>query len=295
MVQYYIVTLCDIGGNSMNKRSIWKWFFIGIGIILMPFILDKLYSTRIYDSHLTISEWASFNGSYIGAIMGGIITLVGVLITIRFTREQADKDRQFQVDQAKKDREFQREQANEERRLAIAPHLKYTMYEKTMIEKKHEVDIFYCIDKEYNTFINATIELKNIGMGALLDLKVFDLTFNNVDIAYTLDAQNDVLEKNEKWFMLIDLRLRLDDIKSESLRKNPPGSLVEYSPPYEQLNKGGMLSFKLGYTDLIGNQYEQDIEVCLDISCISEEDVTKWKHHTEIRLNKVGKSKVINR
>lgn len=62
MIQYYIALLCIIGGNSMNKRSIWKLLFIAIGIILIPFILDNLYSTRVYDSHLTSSEWSSFNG-----------------------------------------------------------------------------------------------------------------------------------------------------------------------------------------------------------------------------------------
>lgn len=90
--------------------KILKIIGVGMGIILvisMPFILDVwLYSTHKYDSHLTSAEWSSFNGSYIGAIMGGIVTLIGVWITIGFTREQADKDRQFQLDQANKDREF---------------------------------------------------------------------------------------------------------------------------------------------------------------------------------------------
>lgn len=273
--------------SKLKRRIV---IIVGLVVIaIVPFFLDKiLYNLHWYNSHLTSSEWSSFNGSYIGSILGatigGIVTLVGIRMTINSTTQQANKDR-----------EFQREQANEDRRVSLAPYLKYTMYEKTLLEKRHEVEIFYCIDRDYNTYINATIELKNIGMGSLLNLKVYDLFFNNVDIGDTLDGQNEVLERNEKWLMLIDLRLRLDEIKSESIIKSPPGSIVEYLTTDEQYKKGGILSFKFGYTDLIGNQYEQNIEVSLDIYHVSQGDPTKWKNEIEIRLNKIEKSKVISK
>lgn len=129
-------------------------------------------------------------------------------------------------------------------------------------------------------------------MGLLLDLKVYDLAFNNVDIGYILDAQNDALERNSQWLMLIDLRLRLDKIKSEGLRENLPGSLVKYSPSHEYLKSDGILSFKSGYADLIKNWYEQCIEISMSIHCISEGHEIKWKYGTPtLRL----KSNIINK
>ncbi|GEP66544.1 hypothetical protein CBE01nite_43120 [Clostridium beijerinckii] len=269
----------------MSKKSMWKWFFIGIGIILMPFILDELYSTRIYVSHLTSSEWASFNGSYIGAIMGGIITLVGVWITIGFTREQAKEDRQFQLDQARKDREFQREQANEDRRLSLAPYLKYTVYERESSEK-HNTAIIHTVDRDPNQIIRATIELKNIGMGPLLYLRTHNIKYNNVGLDYSLGSI-DILEKNNKWLMRIVLELRLDEITNSNDDMNTSPS-----------RKEGVLSFTIGYKDLIDNQYEQDIAISMNVNyryeCAGNELILNCYRPT-FRLSKIGNTRLIEK
>jgi hypothetical protein len=58
----------------------------GLICILIPFILDiGLYNLNLYNSHLNSGEWSSFNGSYLGAIIGGIATLIGVLISLGYT------------------------------------------------------------------------------------------------------------------------------------------------------------------------------------------------------------------
>lgn len=74
----------------MLKKFKRRIILYGLGILVlcvaMPFILDiVLYNLSLYNSHLTISEWSSFNGSYIGAVIGGIATLLGVFITLQYT------------------------------------------------------------------------------------------------------------------------------------------------------------------------------------------------------------------
>ena len=255
-------------------------------ILVLPLFIDLCIFGNSFPSNLKNSEWAGFLGSYIGALIGSIVTLLGIGITLKFTREEATRDR-----------EFQQQQTNEDRRLSLAPYLKYTMCKKTLLKEKHDIDIFYIIDDNENTFVNATIELKNIGMGALLDLKVYDITFKNIEIKYELNSVYEILEKGSQWLMLIDLRLRLDEIKDESIIENkevPIGSLYRYSPPPEYKNKGGNLSFKIQYKDLIGNQYEQDIEIYMSISLEGSDGGTKWKYsEPTLSIHKVGKSKVI--
>ncbi|AQR98127.1 hypothetical protein [Clostridium saccharoperbutylacetonicum] len=255
----------------MNKRSIWKLLFIAIGIILIPFILDNLYSTRVYDSHLTSSEWSSFNGGYIGAILGGIFTLTGIGITINFTREQA-----------KKDREFQREQANEDRRLTIAPYLKYSMKDNTSVKiEECQIEIDYW-EQNDNICMTRLMELKNIGVGALLELRVYDVTFKGIKVNCYSGVEYDTLEKESQWYILIDFRFRLDETKSKS------EALVECS------KRDGTLLFKIGYKDLLGNQYEQEIEMSVTIELISNYDNTRWEYSEPgLTLNKVSKCKII--
>ncbi|WP_051560443.1 hypothetical protein [Clostridium beijerinckii] len=76
---------------------------LGIAIKI-PLLIDNYVFGSGHLSNIENKDWAGFLGSYVGAILGGIITLVGVGITINFTRAQA----------------------NEDRRLSIAPYIKYT-------------------------------------------------------------------------------------------------------------------------------------------------------------------------
>ncbi len=48
-------------------------------------------------SNLDNGTWASFFGSYLGAIIGGLISLIGIGITILFTQNQNKEDRELQI------------------------------------------------------------------------------------------------------------------------------------------------------------------------------------------------------
>lgn len=70
---------------------------ISIIVCIVPLVVDWCILGNDFPSNLTNSEWASFFGGYIGALVGGLISLVGIVWTIKFTREQNQKDRELQV------------------------------------------------------------------------------------------------------------------------------------------------------------------------------------------------------
>lgn len=253
-----------------SKRYIYIKYgiLIFILIIIIPIFMDLFIIGNDVPSNIDNGDWVTFLGSYIGSIIGAITTLIGIMITLDFTRKQT----------------------NEERRLEFAPYLKFTMKEKTFIDKKHDIHIYHIIDDDDTTYVNTTISLKNIGKGPLLDLSIYNITYKDKAFSYTIDGSNDILESGSEFFMLIDLRLRLDEIKNEMLVKNSPGSLTEYSPPPDCLQKGGVLSLNIGYKDIMLNQYEQDIEITMVMACESKPNEIGYKYcKPELFLTKVGK------
>ncbi|MEX3911158.1 hypothetical protein AB4672_05065 [Bacillus paralicheniformis] len=56
-------------------------------IIIPPFLINSLLNSGINET------WVSFLGSYIGSMISGFITFLGVLLTLKFTKRENDKDR----------------------------------------------------------------------------------------------------------------------------------------------------------------------------------------------------------
>ena len=66
-------------------------------IIGIPLFIDWLIIGNKFPSNITNTEWVSFWGGYAGAILGGIVSLIGIYCTIRFTREENRSDREMQI------------------------------------------------------------------------------------------------------------------------------------------------------------------------------------------------------
>lgn len=72
-----------------------RFIFITIGLIIscviLPLGIDRFVFGNSIESNLTNAEWAGFLGSYIG----GIATILAVIITIWFTtKENEEKQKQ---------------------------------------------------------------------------------------------------------------------------------------------------------------------------------------------------------
>jgi len=78
-----------------------KYWLILVGALIVAFLLplaiDWFIIGNAFPSNITNSDWVSFFGGYIGALIGAVVSLSGIIITIRYTNEQNKKDRELQV------------------------------------------------------------------------------------------------------------------------------------------------------------------------------------------------------
>ena len=82
----------------MKKTHIYLFvvvfFILCIGI---PLFIDWIIIGNKFPSNIINSDWVSFLGGYIGAILGALFSLIGIAWTIKFTREQNRSDRELQI------------------------------------------------------------------------------------------------------------------------------------------------------------------------------------------------------
>lgn len=81
----------------MRKKILPIIIASAILIALLPLAIDWLIIGNNFPSNISNSDWVGFFGGYIGSIIGCIISLVGILWTINFTREQNRADRELQI------------------------------------------------------------------------------------------------------------------------------------------------------------------------------------------------------
>ena len=71
-----------VGMEKVNLK------YIGLGVVFVllvvgiPVIMDKYIIGNNVPSNIDNSDWVSFLGSYIGAVLGGIFTFIGIKITL---------------------------------------------------------------------------------------------------------------------------------------------------------------------------------------------------------------------
>lgn len=128
-------------------------------IVVVPFIIDWWVGTGYIPNNITSSDWIGFLGSYIGAIIGGVVSLIGLRVTIKFTKQQM---------------ELNQDQFSEQNRLNIRPLLDFEITDVSS-EADSETIIMSCgytFDKQV-VCQKAVIEfeISNIGLGAAINMK----------------------------------------------------------------------------------------------------------------------------
>ncbi|MGP6145901.1 hypothetical protein [Jeotgalibaca sp. A122] len=154
---------CRIG-KILERYKIWLgWSFISILIIVgFPFIMDKLIVGNDVPSNISNSEWVSFLGSYVGAILGSIASVAGIIITIEYTKKETSKDREIAEDRLREDR-----------RLSKAPFIieSFKKDYDSSLTSRGEILIKWSLPEEGGTYVEdiGYIILTNIGNGAVLN------------------------------------------------------------------------------------------------------------------------------
>lgn len=153
------------------------WFFIVSSIIVvvaLPLIMDWLIIGNSFPSNISNSDWVGFFGGYIGALIGSIISLLGILWTIKFTREQNRADRELQ----------------------IRPYLdiRYVPSTNKLVGKASWLG--YVMINEYNNneaelqeTERGLLYLKNIGNGPATNINV-DVLVENIKVEYRAKFNN---------------------------------------------------------------------------------------------------------
>lgn len=68
--------------KRLNSKYIILGLIFIVIVISFPLIMDRWIIGNSIESNIDNSDWVSFLGSYIGAILGGIFTFIGVKITL---------------------------------------------------------------------------------------------------------------------------------------------------------------------------------------------------------------------
>ena len=142
-----------------------RWIILSLIILSIllalgiPVVVDWLIIANDIPSNISNSDWVGFLGGYIGAIIGGIVSLIGIGVTIKFTKQQIA---------------LSQGQFSEQNRLNNQPMLDFEISNILNIEDDETI-VMNCEYALNNTdaFQKAVIEFEvyNIGLGAALDIK----------------------------------------------------------------------------------------------------------------------------
>lgn len=126
-----------------------KWILIGILIIvLLPIIVNSymLIPSHSFDRGST-DAWISFFGSFYGGIIGGLATIIGIWLTLKYTKEKDES----------------------EKKRSVLPYLQ-------VVDDTKRVDcLSYTVRSEItpNSIKNSNLKIQNVGLGTAIDI-----TFN---------------------------------------------------------------------------------------------------------------------
>ena len=207
------------------KRIIWILCMILL-VAGVPLLMDWLIIGNSFPSNLSNSEWVSFFSGYIGAIVGAVVSLVGIYATIRFTKEQL---------------EINKVQYEEQKRLNYIPVLDCEISD-LICDIDYDalrMDVEYTLgSKNELKAITVMLDIWNIGVGAALGLK------------YGIKLSNQI-QDGVFW----DSRTRT--IKSQELLKQ---KITIFTPYNKEFNP----TLVIYYEDVLGNKYEKCINFVIN-------------------------------
>ena len=208
----------------MKKWHIFCLIILSILLIVgIPLAVDWIIIANNIPSNISNTDWVGFLGGYIGAIIGGIVSLIGIGVTIRFTKQQ------IAVSQG---------QVTEQNRLNNQPILEFeiTSVSDNKDDETITLNCEYSLGHE-DDYQEAVIEFEiyNIGLGAALDIK------------YGIEL-DDVLQDGVFWCW----KNRL--IKSEC---NIKQKIAMFFPKQEAFSVNVMIF----YDDILGNHYVKRVKL----------------------------------
>lgn len=114
-------------------------------LLFVPYVVNKLMGISITHIHGDSNTWITFLGSYIGSIVSGIITFLGVLLSLEFTKSQSKKDKlPEKIDNLEEALEI-----IEKNITALESFINVTSPEQLLMPAHFRQTVFYQIDARY--------------------------------------------------------------------------------------------------------------------------------------------------
>lgn len=203
--------------------------------------------------------------SFIGSLLGGVLSFLGVFITIRYTKKQF-----------KEEIKMSEEQFKEDKRISIKPYLDIRLKEYNNEGIAH-LGIFTINDfKNLNLYkqSNIGVEITNLGQGNCLECKLVGVKINDKkiddEIVYisNLKISESILVKITfmQWYGDI-----LEEIREKSIGKNIGNSYENFKKSIcsDTLN---VIELQFEYKDVLENKYNKNIviETYIDFNILNE-------------------------
>lgn len=235
-----------------NKIAIIIISSLFLFLILLPFIIDWLIIGNNFPSNISNSDWVSFLAGYIGTILGGVISLIGIIWTIRFTREQNKLDRELQV----------------------RPYcsIRYVHDDKLVGTDKILAQLPIGCEPQSNNgpCYTSIIYIKNIGVGPAVE---FDIKVDNIDDgrkhypiimqknSHTSNHSVNLLQPGEEAVLPIYIYFNFDPITQDDIIDTGEEDFSRFivKPEIMEKYKNFIIKIHIKYYDMFQNKYSQTV------------------------------------
>lgn len=265
----------------MKKKTVFIIIFISLILTIgLPFAIDWLTIGNRFPSNIENSDWVSFFGGYIGSLIGAAVSLVGIIITIRYTNEQNKKDRELQV------------------RPYCA--IRYVHDSKLVGTNKIIAELpIGCEPKENNgPEYTSIIYIKNIGLGPAVE---FDFEMDEIDdgrdhypilMQRNADTSNrsvNLLQPGEEAAFPIHIYFNFDKITEDDFIDFGEPELFRYTVKHEvmQKYKNFDIVIHVKYHDMFKNVYYQKITLSSNMHVGGKMDKKQADHLCDINLKEI--------
>lgn len=235
----------------MKKRSIIiSIICTAIILILLPIALDWYIFGNKLPSNLSNSDWSSFLGGYIGSIIASIFSVVGILISIKYSDAQNRKDREIQI------RPFFD--------IRYESNVKQVRNQKFINKILGYYSLVYEPIENQGPELQGYLIIKNAGIGSAVNIKFVENKVNNDRkrilsfMTSTAPATVNALLPGEEGCVEIHLHLNYDKISSDDIIIYN-GEKMPSQKVWNKYNLRFDISTSLFYEDILGNKFKQDI------------------------------------
>ena len=274
----------------MKKRFVIYIILSVILILLLPIAMDWLIIGNSIPSNVANSDWVDFLGSYIGAILGAIVSLVGIIITIRYTNKQNWIERELQI------RPYCTVRNVPKGKIAATTNL------------LGEIAFSYDSPEENKSNYHTIIYIKNIGLGPAVEFN-FELEHEEKDNqrkTYQMPVQRDlhtwnhlvdVLQPGEEAALYMAIAFNFEEIEENDFLEMDDDFPHKFTVKTEvmQKYKNYKMLLHVNYQDLYQNHFYQRLVLSVNMYVSESGNKREAEHGCDVNLIEVTPPKKIVR